>query len=104
MAIRPALPCALYTTSSEEQTGYIITLSQFEEGDLLLESCRNTESGDEYYRSDNDSTLPPIISEIKMDEISSGNESDAETTPMDMLKGIHDVSQYHPRINRREAH
>ena len=35
--------------------------------------------------------------------MSSGNESDAEYMPTDMLKDIFDGSQYHPIINRREA-
>ena len=38
-----------------------------------------------------------------MDEMSSGDESDAEPMPMDMLEGIFDRSQSHPIINRREA-
>ena len=38
-----------------------------------------------------------------MDEISSGDESDAETMSTDMLEDICDGSQYHPSINRREA-
>ena len=40
------------------------------------------ESGD---KSDNILTLPPLISEAKMDEISSGHASDAEPMPSDML-------------------
>ena len=36
-----------------------------------------------------------------MDVISSGDESDDELT---MLEDIHDGSQSHPIINRREAH
>ena len=38
-----------------------------------------------------------------MDTMSSGNESDAETMSMDMLEDISEVSQYNPRIYRREA-
>ena len=49
-----------YATSSKEQTGDIITFTQFEEGNLLLETCNNTESGNKY---DDDSTLAPLISE-----------------------------------------
>ena len=38
-----------------------------------------------------------------MDEVSPGDESDAETMPTDMLEDIRYGSQYHPSINRREA-
>ena len=60
----------------------MITCAQFEEGISLLESCNGTKSGDEY---DGDSTLPPFISEAEMDEISSGNEYDAEHISTNML-------------------
>ena len=48
MAMRPAvtyIPCA---TSSREQTGDIITFTQFEEGNILTETRDNSESGDKY--------------------------------------------------------
>ena len=45
--MRPAVTCTPYTTSSKEQTGNVITLAQFEEGNLLTETRNNTESGDE---------------------------------------------------------
>ena len=38
-----------------------------------------------------------------MDAMSSGDESDAEPMPTDMLEYICDGSQSHPSINRREA-
>ena len=57
----------IYATSSREQTGDIITLEQFEEGNLLSESynvwsetCDNTEISN---KSDYNSTMPPLISE-----------------------------------------
>ena len=49
-------------------------------------------------------TLPPLFSEAEIDEISSGDESDAKHMPKNMLEDIPDGSQYHPSINRREAH
>ena len=55
MAIRTSVtstPCAI---STREKTGNIITFTQFEEGDILTESCTDTESGDE---SDDDSIMP----------------------------------------------
>ena len=42
--------------------------------------------------SDDDSNLPPLISEEDMDAISSGDEYDAEPMSTDMLKGIRDGS------------
>ena len=41
-------------TSSREQTSDIITFAQFEEGNILTETCNNAESGDE---SDNESIM-----------------------------------------------
>ena len=38
-----------------------------------------------------------------MDAVSSRDEYYAEPMSTDMLEDIHDRSQYHPRINRREA-
>ena len=60
MAMRPAvsyIPCA---TSSNKQTGNIITLAQFEEVNLLSETCDNAETGD---KSDDNSIMPPILCE-----------------------------------------
>ena len=47
MAMRPAVTYTPYATSSKEQTGDIITFAQSEEGNLLSETCNDTESGDE---------------------------------------------------------
>ena len=38
-----------------------------------------------------------------MDAMDSGNESDDDPISTDMLEDIHDISQYHPNINKREA-
>ena len=43
-----------------KKNGDIITLSHFEEGNLLTETRDNTESGNKYY---DDSTLAPLTSE-----------------------------------------
>ena len=51
MSMRLAVSCIPFATSSREQTGDIITLAQFEEGDLLSENSYDTESGN---KSDND--------------------------------------------------
>ena len=47
MAMCPTVTYTLCATSSKEQTGDIITFSQFEEGNLLTEIRNNTESGNE---------------------------------------------------------
>ena len=39
-----------------------------------------------------------------MDAMSSGNDPDSEPMSTEMLEDIHDGSQSHPSINRREAH
>ena len=60
MDMRPSViytPCA---TSSRGETGDIITFAQFEEGNLLSETCNNAESGD---KSDENSIMPPLLSE-----------------------------------------
>ena len=46
-AMRPAVTYTPYAASSKEQTGNVITLAQFEEGNILTETCNNAESGDE---------------------------------------------------------
>ena len=89
-----------YSTSSREQTGDIITFVNFEEANLLSETCDDTESGNEY---DDYSTIPPLISEEEMDKMPSGNQYDAETMSTEMLEDICDGNQSHPSVNRREA-
>ena len=46
-------------TSLREQTGNIITFTQFEEGNLLSETCNDAESCD---KSDDNSIMPPLLS------------------------------------------
>ena len=65
--MRPAVTYTPYDTSSREQTGDIITFTQFEGGNLssethnLLSEIRdNTERGN---KSDDYSTMPPLTSE-----------------------------------------
>ena len=61
------IPCA---TSSKEKTGYIITFTQFEEEDLLYKTRDNSGRGD---KSDDNSIVPPLISEEEMDVMDSGD-------------------------------
>ena len=99
MAMQPTVPYIPYATYSKEQTGNIITFTQFEEGNSLLEYRNDTKSGNE---SDDNSTLPPLISEAKMDAMQSGDKSNAEAMYTDMLEDIRDRSQYNTIINRRD--
>ena len=46
MAIRPTETYTPYDTSSREQTGDVITFTQFEEGNLISETRNDTESDD----------------------------------------------------------
>ena len=97
------LPSVIYTpcaTSSREQTGDIITFTQFEEGNLLSESCNDAESGDE---SDDNSVMPPLLSLEEMDAMYYGDESDHDSMFTAMLEDICDRSQYHPSVNMREV-
>ena len=86
-----------YATSSKEQTGDVITFAQFEEGDILTETCNDTESGD---KSDNESIM---MSKQDMENLNSDEQSDHDLISTEMLEDIRDVSQTHPNVNRREA-
>ena len=45
--MRPAVTYTPYATSLKEQTGDVITFTQFEEGNILTETHNDAESGDE---------------------------------------------------------
>ena len=96
--MRPAVTYTPYATSSKEQTGDVITFTQFEEENILTETRNDTESGDE---SDNESIM---MSEQDMDAINYGDKSDHDLISTEMLEDIRDGSQTHPTVNRREAH
>ena len=95
MAMRPAVTYTPYVTSSKEQTGDIITFTQFDEGNIWTKTCNDAESGD---KSDNESIM---MSEQDMDAINSGDESDYDLISTDILEDIRDRSQTHPNVNRR---
>ena len=59
----PAVSYTPYATYSREKTNNIITFALFEEVNLLSRNCDNAESGNE---SDDNSTMPPLISEEEM--------------------------------------
>ena len=95
MAVRPAVTYTPYATSSKEQTGDVITFTQFEEGGILTETRNDAESCDE---SNNKSIM---ISEQDMENINSGGESDHDLISTEMLEDIRDGSHTHPNVNRR---
>ena len=98
MMMHPAVTYNPYVTSSKEQTGNIITFTQFEEGNILTENRNDAESGD---KSDNESIM---MSEQDMDAINSGDESDHDLISTEMLEVIRDGSQAHTNVNRRETY
>ena len=60
----------------------MITFEQFEEGNILTEARNDAESCDE---SNDDSIMPPLLSEEYMDAIDFGNKSDRDLISTDML-------------------
>ena len=73
MAISLSVSYTPYVTSWKEQTGNIITFAQFEEGGLSYETRDDAENRD---KSDDNSEMPPLISEEKMDTVDYGDESE----------------------------
>ena len=66
----------------------------------LAETRDDTENNN---GSDENSTIPSLISEEEMDAMLSGNDYDDETMSTEMLEDICDGSQSHPIVNWREA-
>ena len=77
--MRLAVTYTPYTISSKEQTGDIITFTQFEEGKIWTKTRNDAESGD---KSDNESIM---MSKQDMDAINSGDESDHDLISTEML-------------------
>ena len=97
MAICLAVTYTLYAKSSKEQTGDVITFTQFEERNISTETSNDAESRE---KSDNKSIM---MSEQDMENIHSGDESYHDIISTEMLEYISDGSQTHPNVNRREA-
>ena len=87
-----------YATSSKEQTGDVITLTQFEEGNLITETHNNIESDDE---SDRELIM---MSEKDMENINETEKFDDDLISTETLHDILDGNQTHPNIDKREAH
>ena len=97
MAMRLTVTHNLYATSSKEQYGDVITLAQFEEGNLLTETCNDTESCVE---SDSESIM---MSEQDMENIDEKEKFDDDFISTETLHDICDVNQTHPKIDKRDA-
>ena len=103
MDIHPSVLYVPYDMYLKEKNVNIILFAHYEEGGLISEYRNIVERGDESGDSDDDSTLPQLISEAKFYEMSSGDESYAEPITTYMLEDICDVIQYHLSINRGEV-
>ena len=97
MAMRLTVTYTPYATSSKEQTGNVITFAQFEEGDLLTETCNDTESGDE---SDNESLM---MNKQDIENIDEKETFDDNNISTETLEDICDGNQTQPNIDKREA-
>ena len=97
MLMRLLVTYTSYETSSKEQTGDVITFTQFEEGSILTGTRNNTESGDKY---DSESLM---MNKQDMENIDSNEKSDHDLISTDMLEKICDGSQTHLTVNEREA-
>ena len=93
MAMRLSVTYTPCDTSPREETGDIITFTQFEEGGLLSEKHNDAETG---YKPDDDSIMSPLT-------MDSGDESDHDRISTEILEDIRDGSQSHPSVNRRYA-
>ena len=97
MAMRPTVTYTPYATSSKEQTGDVISFTQFEEGNLLSETLNDTESGDE---SDSEFIM---TSKQDMENLDEKENFDDDLIITETLHDIRDGNQTYPKINKREA-
>ena len=96
-AMRPEVTYTPYATSSKEQTGDVITFTQFEEGNLISKICNYTEIGDEF---DSESIM---MSKKDMENIDETEKFDDDLISTETLHDIRDGNQTHPKIDKREA-
>ena len=95
MDMRPSVTYTPCTTSSMGQTGNVILFAQFEKGDLLSETRKDAESGNEY---DDNSIMPPLLNKEEIDTMDSGDESDDELISTEMLEDICEGSKSHTNV------
>ena len=67
----------------------MITFAQFEEGNILTETCNDTESGDKY---DSESLM---MNKQDMENLDSNEKSDHDLISTEMLEDIRDGIQTH---------
>ena len=72
--------------------------TQFEEGNLLSETCNNAESGDE---SDDNSIMSPLLIKEEIDVMDPGYESYHDPISTKIPEDICDRSQSHMNANMR---
>ena len=97
MAMRLTLTYTPYATSSKEQNSDVITLAQFEEGNLISETRNDTEIDDE---SDSKSIM---MSEKDMENIDEKEKFDDDLISTETLHNILNENQTHLIIDKREA-
>ena len=97
MAMRPTVTYTPYATSSKEQTGDVITFTQFEEGNLISETRNDTESDDE---SDSESIM---MNKKDMENIDGKENFDDDLISAETLHDTRDGNQTHPSIDKRKA-
>ena len=95
--MRPTVTYTPYATSSKEITGDVITFTQFEEGNLITETCNDIESDDE---SDSESIM---MSEKDIENLDETEKFYDDLISTETLHDIRDGNQTHPKINKREA-
>ena len=85
MALRPYVTYKPYATSSRKKNGDIIRFSQFEEVNLLSETCEDAESDDRSSEKyDDNSIMSPLFSLEESNALDS-DESDDEPMSREML-------------------
>ena len=96
-AMRPTVTYTPYATYPKEQTGDVIMFAQFEEGNLISETRKDTLSDDE---SDSESIM---MSEKDMENLDEKEKFDDDLISMETLHDIRDGNKTHPSIDKREA-
>ena len=97
MAMHPAVTYTQYVTSSKEQTGNLITFTQFEEGNLISETRNETESGDKY------DSKSITMSGKDMKILNETEKLDDDLISTETLHDMRDVNKTHLKIDKREA-
>ena len=97
MAMRPTVTYNPYATSSKEQTGNVITFAQFEEENLISETCNDTKSDNQYDRKS------IMMSKKDMENLDEKEKFDDDLISTKTLHDIRDGNQTHPNIDKREA-